>query len=80
MLRRQTAAAGKRPDPHGTTVDAGAGGDLRAIPISGHIGLVENFMAALRGEQDLRVDGRQGMRSVAPVETIYAATGLQSIG
>jgi len=57
---------------------AGAGGDLRGIPITGHIGLVANFMATIRGAETLRVDGRQGLRSVAGVEAIYAAAGLET--
>ena len=76
ILRWQTAAG--KPD-HGSqerTAGAGAGGDPRGIPITGHIEIVKNFIAAIRGKQVLLVDGHEGMRSVAAVEAIYSAAGL----
>jgi len=53
-------------------------GDPRGIPITGQIGLSENCMATIRGAETLLVDGRQGLRSLAGVEAIYAAAGLET--
>jgi len=76
ILRWQTAAGKTTPGSQERTAGAGAGGDPRGIPITGHIELIKNFMATVRGNETLLVDGRQGMRSVAAVEAIYAAAGL----
>lgn len=76
VLRWQTTADHALPAMQNRTTTAGAGGDPRGITVTGHVGLIENFMAAVRGEEALLVDGRQGMRSVAAVEAIYAAAGL----
>ncbi|MGD9330761.1 MAG: Gfo/Idh/MocA family oxidoreductase [Desulfobacterales bacterium] len=76
ILRWQTAADDEGPVALDRASGAGAGGDPRGIPLTGHVGLIKNFMAALRGEEALCVDGRQGVRSVAAVEAIYAAAGL----
>ncbi len=76
VLRWQTPAGTAVPALQDKAATAGAGGDPRGIPITGHVGLIENFMAAVRNEKQLLVDGHQGLRSVATVEAIYAAAGL----
>jgi hypothetical protein len=43
-------------------VGAGAGGDPKAIPVSGHIGLISNFMDALRGKGSLFNGANEGCR------------------
>ena len=75
VLRWQTAADKEAVLPD-RAADAGAGGDPRGITITGHAGLVQNFLATLRGEETLLVDGYKGLRSVAAVEAIYAAAGI----
>lgn len=78
VLRWHTAADDSGPVLPDRVAGAGAGGDPRGIPITGHIGLIENFMATIRGEETLLVDGHQGLRSLAGVEAIYAAAGLET--
>jgi predicted dehydrogenase len=80
VLRWQTAGGDIAIEHQEQTSSAGAGGDPRGIPISGHIGLIENFMDAVKGKTALLVDGREGMRSVSAVESIYAAAGLNRKG
>ena len=60
----------------GKEADAGAGADPRAIALTGHIGLVRNFIEAIRGEESLLIDGNEGRRSLAAVLGIYRAAGL----
>ncbi|MCX5883161.1 MAG: Gfo/Idh/MocA family oxidoreductase [Deltaproteobacteria bacterium] len=55
---------------------AGAGGDPKAIPISGHVGLISNFMDALRGNGPLFIDAKEGRRSLAAVLGVYIAAEL----
>lgn len=76
VLRWRTTAGDASGPSQDKASGAGAGSDPRGIPITGHIGIVKNFIAALRGEETLLVDGREGMRCVAAVEAIYAAAGL----
>ena len=76
ILRWQTAAGNTAHGSQERTAGAGAGGDPRGIPITGHIEIVKNFIAAIRGKEALLVDGYEGMRSIAAVETIYSAAGL----
>ncbi len=78
ILRWQTAADDRDPVAQNRSGTAGAGGDPRGIPLSGHIGLIHNFMATVRGDETLLVTGREGLRSVAVVERIYAAAGLNT--
>ena len=78
VLRWQTAYRDGPPAMRNKAETAGAGGDPRGIPITGHIGLIINFMAALRGGEPLLADGRQGLRSLAIIEAIYAAAGLNT--
>jgi len=61
----------------GAAAPAGAGADPRAIALTGHIGLVRNFLEALRGGERLLIDGREGRRSLAAVLRIYQAAGLR---
>ncbi len=76
ILRWETAATDTGPATRNQSDAVGAGSDPRGIPISGHIGLISNFVGTLRGEATLLVDGHEGRRSVAAVEKIYAAAGL----
>ena len=63
--------------PPGAAAPAGAGADPRAIALTGHIGLVRNFLEALRGGERLLIDGKEGRRSLAAVMGIYKAAGLR---
>ena len=58
--------------------NAGAGGDPRAIPVSGHIGIYRDFIQALRDRRAPLVPGEEGRRSLAVVSGIYEAAGLLS--
>lgn len=78
ILRWQMAKDGRDPDAPNRSDTAGAGGAPGGIPISGHIGLINNFMATLGGDEKLLVDGREGLRSVTVVQRIYAAAGLNT--
>jgi UDP-N-acetyl-2-amino-2-deoxyglucuronate dehydrogenase len=69
-------------DGHGETEStsaqpssAGAGADPRGISVAGHIALVSDFTEALRDERPPLVDGVEGRRSLAIVESIYQAAG-----
>ncbi len=79
ILRWQPLSDNTAPVARVKTVTAGAGGDPRGIPMTGHIGLIKNFIATIKGDETLLVDGRQGLRSVAAVEAIYAAAGLEAL-
>jgi predicted dehydrogenase len=57
---------------------AGAGSDPRGIALTGHIGIVRDFIQALRAGRAPAVDGQQGRRSLAAVTAIYQAAGLLS--
>ncbi len=70
------AAAVVEPPELQVMSGAGAGGDPKAIPISGHVGLISNFMDALRGNGSLFIDGKEGRRSLATVLGVYSAAGL----
>ena len=63
------------PRPEGPA-DAGSGGDPRGIAPTGHIAIVRNFIEAIRDGAPLRIDGREGCRSLAAVLAIYQAAGL----
>ena len=63
------------PRPEGPA-DAGSGGDPRGIAPTGHIGITRNFIEAIRDGAPLRVDGREGRRSLAAVLAIYQDAGL----
>ena len=58
-------------------VEAGSGAAPTGIKIDGHVGLVANFCRAVRGEEELYVDGREGRRSLALVLEIYRQAGLR---
>ena len=70
------AAAVVEPPEVQVMSGAGAGGDPKAIPISGHVGLISNFMDTLRGNGPLFIDGKEGRRSLAAVLGVYRAAGL----
>lgn len=67
------AVAAPQPRP---PVDAGAGADPRDIAPSGHIGILRDFVRALREEREPMVPGREGRRCLATVLAIYEAAGL----
>jgi len=70
------AGASVEPPPIGIGASAGAGGDPRGIAATGHIGIVRDFVEALRTGRAPRIDGREGRRSLAAVLAIYEAAGL----
>ncbi len=56
---------------------AGAGGSPRGINVEGHIALFRDFVEAVRDDRAPLIDGAEGRRSVALVNAIYAAAGIQ---
>ncbi len=70
------AAAAVTPPELQVMSGAGAGGDPKAIPISGHVGLISNFVDALRGNGPLFIDAKEGRRSLAAVLGVYGAAEL----
>jgi UDP-N-acetyl-2-amino-2-deoxyglucuronate dehydrogenase len=70
-------AAAVTPPAIDAPANAGAGADPRAIAVTGHIGLVRNFLEAVRGRERLWVDGKEGRRSLSAVLGIYRAAGLK---
>ena len=59
-----------------TATSTGAGGDPRGISASGHIGIMRDFIQAIREDRVPLVDGSEGRRSLAAVLAIYEAAGL----
>lgn len=66
------------PIEPGGSSDAGAGGDPRGIALTGHIGIIRDFVAAIRDDRAPLIDGREGRRSLAAIEAIYRAAGIRS--
>ncbi len=60
----------------GGAVEAGAGGDPRAIAATGHIAIFRDFIEAIRSHSQPAIDGAEGRRSLATVLAIYQAAGL----
>ena len=52
---------------------AAAGGDPKAIPLSGHIGIIADFIDSIRQNKSPLVNGSEGRRSLAAVLAIYQA-------
>jgi UDP-N-acetyl-2-amino-2-deoxyglucuronate dehydrogenase len=73
----RTAGTAVSEEP-GKGSDAGAGADPRAIRLTGHIGLIGNFLDAIRGGEPLLIDGNEGRRSLATVLGIYEVAGLKT--
>ena len=79
MVRWQLADENKArvtPWTSGEQKNAGSGGDPRGVGSSGHAKLIANFMAALRGEAELVIDGREGRRGLRVILDIYEKAGL----
>jgi predicted dehydrogenase len=71
-----TVAPRVEPMPSAPPEGAGSGGDPRGIAPTGHIGILRNFIAAIREGTPLLVDGLEGRRSLAAVLAVYEAAGL----
>ena len=56
---------------------AGSGGAPEDIELEGHIGIVRDFMQAVRDGRPPLVDGREGCRSLETVLAVYRDGGLQ---
>lgn len=56
--------------------EAGAAGDPAAIRLTGHVGIIRDFMQAIRDRRSPLVDGREGRRSLQAVLEIYAAAHM----
>lgn len=56
--------------------DAGSGGDPGGIDVAGHVGILEDFLEAVREERAPMVDGVEGRRSLRTVLSAYRAAGL----
>ena len=71
------AAQGRVAPPRSEgPAEAGSGGDPRSIAPTGHIAITRNVIEAIRDDASLRIDGREGRRSLAAVLAIYQAAGL----
>jgi UDP-N-acetyl-2-amino-2-deoxyglucuronate dehydrogenase len=70
------ASAHVGPFESGVQAHAGAGGDPKAIPATGHTNLFRDFIHAVRQDRPPLVDGAEGRRSLAAVLAIYRAAGL----
>lgn len=57
---------------------AGAGGAPAGIEIGGHVGIVRDFVEAVREDRPPLVDGREGRRSLKTVLQVYEAAGLRA--
>ncbi len=57
---------------------AGSGSDPKGIALTGHVGIVRNFIEAAQEGVPLLVDGAEGRRSLATVLAIYQAAGLHT--
>lgn len=55
----------------------GAGGSAGGIQADGHVAIVRDFTEAIRMGRAPLVDGREGLRSLEVVLSIYEAAGLQ---
>ncbi|MDB6170247.1 MAG: oxidoreductase domain protein [Verrucomicrobia bacterium] len=74
------------PQPHDAEILTGASGpaagggssDPRAIGTEGHRRVVAEMAAAIRAGRPPAIDGREGRRSVAVIEALYAAARTQS--
>jgi len=55
---------------------AGAGGNPKDIPISGHIGIFKDFLKAVEMDLVPLIDGREGKRSLSTVLKIYQESGI----
>lgn len=76
-IKRWTSADGAaRAETSDVQSDAGSGGDPRGIALSGHVGIVRDFVEAIRDGRPPLVDGPEGRRSLAAVQAIYEAAGL----
>lgn len=73
---RLTGPAAVAPFEVGGAANAGSGGDPRGTPATGHIGIVRDFIAALREGRPPEVDGHEGRRSLAAVLAVYRAAGI----
>jgi predicted dehydrogenase len=60
----------------GLAADAGASGDPKAIPISGHVAVLRDVLAAIQDGRSPSIDGNEGRRSLATVLAVYAAAGV----
>jgi predicted dehydrogenase len=56
--------------------EAGAGGDPRAIAATGHIGLVKDFIEAIREDRPPLIDASEGRRSLELILNLYREAGL----
>lgn len=66
------------PPPLGKNIEAGAGGDPRAVGVGGFTAIYQDFIQAIRDDRPPLVDGREGRRSLATVLAIYKAAGLMN--
>lgn len=57
---------------------AGSGGDPGAIALTGHIGIIRDFVDAIRENRPPLVDGLEGRRSLSLIRSIYQSAGIGS--
>ena len=72
QLTNQSEATVKPFEP-ADPVDAGSGGDPRGIKPTGHVGIVRDFISAIREDRAPLVDGSESRRSLAAILRIYTA-------
>lgn len=83
-IRRWTLADGSRaseePPELSEAEGAGSGGDPGGIDVTGHVGILGDFLEAIREERAPMVDGIEGRRSLRTVLGTYRAAGLHVAG
>ena len=60
----------------GQAEGAGSGGDPKGIELTGHVGIVRDFLSAVREARAPLVDGSEGRRSLEAVLAMYQRAGL----
>ena len=60
----------------GQAEGAGSGGDPKGIGLTGHVGIVRDFLSAVREGRTPLVDGGEGRRSLVAVLAMYQRAGL----
>ncbi len=73
----EISKAAVTPLPPGPTAGPGAASHPRGIAPTGHIGILRDFIEAIRSDQTPMVDGAEGKRSVKTVLAIYDAADLR---
>ena len=75
----------ERADPESASIEppalseaegAGSGGDPKGIELTGHVGIVRDFLSAVREGRAPLIDGGEGRRSLSAVLAMYQRAGF----